>query len=183
MPTLPTKYSQNAPLLNHDPSRARASASAWDGWGSNTPLWEYISGQRAPVRLSETSIGFIEEATPPLANSSWDRSISSQTHTVWGCTCTLPPESHLILAQGNLAVYTQRKNGYPLLQWRPQMGWQMGWKREEGRGEWALRALLWSSSKLDKVQGFRVWAWLSWQCGDMCLWNRRRVEGLFKLAR
>lgn len=65
MPTLPTKYSQNAPLLNHDPSRARASASAWDGWGSNTPLWEYISGQRAPVRLSETSIGFIEEATPP----------------------------------------------------------------------------------------------------------------------
>lgn len=119
----------------------------------------------------------------PLANSSWDRSISSQTHTVWGCTCTLPPESHLTLAQGNLAVYTQRKNGYPLLQWRPQMEWQMGWKREEGRGEWALRALLWSCSKLDKVQGFRVWAWLSWQCGDMCLRNRRRVEGLFKLAR
>ena len=88
--------------------------------------------------------------------TSWDHSISSQTLTVWGCTCTLPPESHLTLAHGNLAVYTQRKNGYPLLQWRPQMEWQMGWKREEERGERALRALLWSSSKLDRVQGFRV---------------------------
>lgn len=76
MPTLPTssqpKYSQNAPLLNHGPSRGRASASDWDGWGPNTPLWESISRQRAPPGSAETSTGLIEDVPPqrprPLAN-------------------------------------------------------------------------------------------------------------------
>lgn len=56
-------------------------------------------------------------------------------------------------------------------------------RRRKRREDAVHSTLPWSSSKLDKEDGFRVQAWLPWPCGDLCLQGRKRAHDLFRLAR
>lgn len=121
--------------------------------------------------------------TPP-SNSAMDRSsISSQTlhcllldlhsPTWMSVGSPLLAEAWRFSLRGRIAIHCY-SGGH---RWIGRWGW-----RRVGRGELALSTLPWSSSKLDKAEGLHVEAWLSWQCGDMCLRGRRRARDLLKMA-